>query len=72
MNRQEHLEWCKERAIEYVERGEIKDAFASFQSDMRKHKETAYHKGLKLMTDLFMGGQLNKPSEMKKCIEGFN
>jgi len=27
--REEHLEWCKERALEYADRGELADAVAS-------------------------------------------
>jgi len=46
MNRQGHLEWCKKRAIEYVDNGDLNNAFASFQSDMGKHNETANHMAL--------------------------
>ncbi len=38
--RAEHLAWCKERALEYVERGDLVNAMASFASDMRKHRDT--------------------------------
>jgi hypothetical protein len=38
--REEHLEWCKQRAREYVDRGELADAVASMGSDMDKHPET--------------------------------
>ena len=37
MNRTEHLQWSKDRAIEYVNTGDNPGAFASFQSDMSKH-----------------------------------
>ena len=72
MNRQEHLEWCKQRAIEYVEACETENAFVSFQSDMRKHKETENHSSLELMTQMFFGGMLSSPAQMRKFIEGFN
>lgn len=35
--RAEHLSWAKERALEYVERGELQDAFNSIASDLGKH-----------------------------------
>lgn len=38
---QAHLEWCKLRALEYVERGELAHAVTSMLSDMSKHPGTA-------------------------------
>ena len=38
--RQEHLEWCKQRAREYLDRGDLANAVASMGSDMDKHPET--------------------------------
>jgi len=38
--RAEHLAWCKERALAYVEQGDLNNAFASLISDLRKHPET--------------------------------
>lgn len=38
--RDEHLAWCKERAFEYLVRGELADALASMMSDLAKHPET--------------------------------
>jgi hypothetical protein len=40
MNRQQHLEWCKTRALEYLDSGDITGAYSSFLSDMSKHPET--------------------------------
>ena len=39
-NREDHIEWCKQRAREYLERGELVDAVGSMLSDMTKHTET--------------------------------
>ena len=36
----EHLEWCKARAREYLERGQIQEALTSMLSDLKRHKET--------------------------------
>ncbi len=43
MNRHEHVEWCKDRALEYVERNDLTNAFASIASDLNKHEETSGH-----------------------------
>jgi len=72
MERAEHLQWCKDRAIEYVRAGDTKQAFSSFSSDMSKHPETANHSALKLGFMLFFGGHLNSATEMEKWIQGFN
>jgi len=34
--REEHLAWCKQRALVYVERGELVNALASFSGDIMK------------------------------------
>jgi hypothetical protein len=34
MDRAEHLIWCKKRALEYVDRGELANAVASMGSDL--------------------------------------
>lgn len=48
MDRAEHLQWCKNRAMEYVDRGEINDALASMGSDLNKHPDTKDHAGIQL------------------------
>lgn len=70
--KQEHLDWCKERALKHLEDGNIKNAFASMALDLGKHPETADHPGLQLGTRLLLGGHLNSPEEMRKFIEDFN
>lgn len=72
MNRQEHLDWAKERALEYADEGDLRGAFASFQSDMIKHDETRNHIALKVMSVQFFSGHLNSPQSMRHFIEGFN
>ena len=72
MTRAEHLEWCKKRANEYIDRGDTINAFASFQSDMTKHPETANHLALELGTMLLVTGNLSSPRQMKEWIDGFN
>jgi hypothetical protein len=38
--REEHLEWCKQRAREYLDAGDLANAVASMGSDIDKHPET--------------------------------
>jgi hypothetical protein len=72
MTRAEHLAWCKTRALQYVDAGDINNAFASMASDLDKHPDTANHAGINLGMMLLMGGQLSTAAEMRKFIEGFN
>lgn len=72
MTRAEHLQWCKNRALEYVRQGDLEQAFTSMASDMNKHPETQGHSAIQLGMILLMGGHLNTAYEMRKFIEGFN
>lgn len=40
MTREEHMQWCKDRAMEYVNRGQLLEAVTSMMSDLDKHPET--------------------------------
>jgi hypothetical protein len=71
MNRTEHIEWCKERALEYIDRDDPRNAMASLISDMQKHEETMSHPGLEMMMQMHIGGLLETPAQMRKFIEGF-
>ncbi len=71
-SRAEHLEFCKKRALEYVDAGDINQAFSSMASDLGKHDETRGHPGVGLGMGLIMSGNLKTPHEMRKWIEGFN
>lgn len=71
-SRAAHLQWCKDRALAYVDAGDLHNAVASMASDMRKHPETKNHAGLEIMIMLLLGGQLDTPAEVRKFIEGFN
>ena len=70
--REEHLAWCKQRALKYVEIGELDNAFASMASDLNKHKETRDHSAIQLGMMLRLGGHLSTRQEMDKFILGFN
>ena len=70
--RAEHLAWCKQRALEYVDQGDLKNAFASMASDLNKHEETRDHGGMQLGIMMLMTGQLERRETMRRFIEGFN
>ncbi len=38
--REEHLQWCKDRALEYLDKGDMTNAVTSMLSDLSKHEET--------------------------------
>lgn len=70
--RAEHLAWSKERALAYVDRGDMNGAFTSMASDLSHHPETDGHDGLQLGMMLLMTGHLSTASKMREFIEGFN
>jgi hypothetical protein len=71
--RAEHLQWCKDRAIEILDNGGTPGvAYASFTSDMNKHDETRNHSAIMLGMMMMMNGQYQTAYEMKKFINGFN
>ena len=72
MNRSEHLNWCKQRALEYVQSGDFSQAVASMLSDLGKHSETEGHIGIELGSQMLFAGLLNTDSEVRKWVEGFN
>jgi hypothetical protein len=72
MNRQEHLAWCKQRALEYVDSGDLAQALTSMISDLNKHPETKGHVGIELGVGLSLVGALSTSSDMRRFIEGFN
>jgi hypothetical protein len=69
--RSEHMAWAKERALAYVDAGDVSNAFASLTSDVSKHPETADHGGIDLGYLLLMSGSLSTVPEMREYIEGF-
>ena len=72
MSREDHLEWCKKRALEYLDRNELTNAFSSMVSDLSKHPETEGHMGIEMGLKLMLGGFLNTRDKMREFIEGFN
>jgi len=70
--RGEHLQWCKDRALEYVDMGDLSQAWASMTSDLRKHSETINHSAIEVGFIMIYAGQISTPDEMRKFILGFN
>ena len=70
MTREEHLQWCKGRALGYVD--DPQNAVASMASDLSKHPETETHIGIQLGLGLLMSGNLSNPQDVAKWINGFN
>ena len=69
MTRDEHLAWCKKRAHEYLDRGDVKNAIASMMSDMDKHPETKLNK-LSMLG--LMAAESYNLTEARRYIDGFN
>lgn len=72
MKRAEHLQWCKERALDELKRNGTHAGWGSFLSDMMKHEETADHVALMLGVQLSMGGFLETSKQVEDFINGFN
>ena len=72
MNKSEHLEWCKKRALKYIDNGELTQAYVSMTSDMQMHSETKDNPAIPFGMRLIMAGHLNTPQEMRKFIKDFN
>lgn len=74
MNRAEHLAWAKQRALEYVDRGDLQTAVISMASDLQKHEAWA-NSGMvigMLVTEAAMFEIPKGPHAVRRWIEGFN
>lgn len=73
MDRDEHLAWCKRRALECLSAGKIGDAVASMASDLAKHDAWRESPIMPTLTMLGMTYILNHDAEgCRRWIEGFN
>ena len=72
LTRDEHVTWCKKRALEYVDAGDLSQAYGSMVSDLRKHPATESHAGITLGLMLMMNNHLDTATKMREFIEGFN
>lgn len=67
--REEHLQWCKDRANQYLNQNDISQGISSMLSDMSKHPETDTEFCKVLGFEALMSNDLNKA---KKFVNGFN
>jgi hypothetical protein len=71
MTREDHLAWCKKRALACVERGELEEALFSMGKDLQAHPA---FQGMTLSTMFLLGinyvAQGDAPA-MRRWIEGF-
>lgn len=73
MTRTEHLQWCKDRAIELLDTGDLQQAFASMCSDVMKHDETQHHSTTNILgLSQLSAGLLSTPDAMRSWILGYN
>ena len=72
MTRSEHVEWAKGRALEYLDTGDLQNAFASMASDMGKHPETSAIAKSPLMTIGMQSVMSGDAGAVRRFIEGFN
>ena len=74
MTRQEHLQWCKDRAMEYVKDGDLLQAVTSMMSDINKHPETSDKGGVLGMLGILacQQAQAGDREGVVRYIQGFN
>jgi hypothetical protein len=76
-NYDEHLEWCKQRAREYLRAGDLLSAVTSMMSDLDKHPETRAKCGRDSKTMVMLGiGAAVQATQgnhdfVQRYIEGF-
>ena len=74
MTRDEHLTWCKQRAMEYVACGDLVNAVISMMSDLEKHPDTSA-KGTTLAMLGLLAAQQAANADVRnviRYIQGFN
>lgn len=69
-SRAEHLQWAKQRTLEFLEAGDCAGALASLTSDFLKHPELQRHPAPMLGATQMATGRLNTPAAMREFIEG--
>ena len=67
MTRDEHLEWAKARALEYIDKGQVTQALASILSDLTKFPGLMRHPDMPKLRQVLIR---RDPGEVRKVIEG--
>jgi hypothetical protein len=68
--REEHLAWCKQRALEYVDHGDVVSAIASMMSDLNKHPDTKPNHVMNMLALSY--ARDNDLDGARRFINGFN
>lgn len=72
MTRSEHLAWAKQRALEYVDAGDLTSAVASMGSDLQKHDRFNAEMVEFMMADAMLFQIRRGPDAVRAWINGFN
>jgi hypothetical protein len=73
VSRHEHVEWCKQDALRYLEStDDPASAFVVMAKNLEEHEETKDHSGIKIGVGLMMVGKLSNSLEMAQFIKGFH
>ena len=70
MNRHEHLEWSKKRALMCVNHGDGVGALASMITDLNEHPDLKQSAEIAVM--LMLAVDTRDPASVRRFIEGFN
>lgn len=72
MTRAAHLQWAKDRALEYVEAGDFAGACASMLSDLGKHPQIDASAAQMVWGIEAVTGGLNTADNVRRFINGIN
>jgi len=72
LTRAEHLQWAKDRALEYVEAGDLTSACASILSDLGKHPQIDPSTAQTVWAIEAMTGGLSTAEKVRHFINGIN
>ena len=69
--RDEHIEWCKQRARECCERGDMLGALHSMGRDLQKHPDTARRPWTQLWEQSKTHHNVNSKADVLKFIDEY-
>ena len=70
MTREEHMRWCKDRALAYLPASPA-EAVASMLSDLGKHEETKRAAAGGVFMEGMRAAMSTNPDDARRFIEGF-
>ena len=70
MTRAQHLQWAKDRALAYVEAGELAEACASLLADLNKHSQIDPSAAQMVWGIEALTGGLNSADKVRHFING--